>query len=1031
MTIATRTTSRGARALLAGVLALVCCLLAGVGSAAAAGPGAAGPQKWALSLSSMPSVVQPGEENDSLLAVATNVGGAPTSGTTTVEVVLPSQLTYVSAAMRNGFSETGTCTFSAPAVTCSTTASLAPGEEFVVQILVNVAGGASGTLVSQAKLTGGGAGEALTSASVPVGAAPAAPGIAPGTLFSTVSTTQAGAHPNAAVGFTLTTKRHREANGVELIEPAGSLRDIEVETPPGLIGSTKAAPKCSFAQFAGEGCPASSIVGIETVQMSVIGSYEPGGAPMFFSLPLYNLTPPAGVPAEFGFKVLTVSVILRASIRSGGDYGLTISGGPNSQAASIYGSETMFYGVPTRYNGSGTPALPFVSNPTACGSPLATGAASTFYQAPGAAPATALSAPTAWTGCDQLPFAPSLRLRPRNENADSPTGLDVDLHLPQSQDPENLTSAGLKAATVTLPEGLVVNPAGAGGLGACSEAEFEPHGAAPARCPDSAKIGTVEIDSPLLDHPLPGSVYVATPHRNPFGTLLAMYLAVEDPVTGITVKLPARVDPDPATGRLTVTVPENPQLPFEDVKLNLFGGPRSALKTPQGCGTYATAATLTPWSAPEGETAHVTDSFGVEHAASGGACSAAEPNSPSLEAGTAFTNAGADSPLVVELARPDGSQRLGAVDVALPPGLLGRLAGIPYCPDSQIAAAAHRSGTEEAASPSCPAASQVGTVTVAAGAGAQPFQVQGHAYLAGPYKGAPLSLAFVTPALAGPFDLGTVVVRAALQVDPVTTQVSVHSDPLPSILEGIPLDLRSLRVDVDRRHFTRNPTSCAQLAFGGQAVSLLGQAAPLAQRFQVGGCRGLGFAPRLSLRVFGQTRRTGHPRFQAVVRSRPGEADISRAAVTLPRSEFLENAHIRTVCTRVQYAANHCPKASIYGHAKAWSPLLERPLQGPVYLRSSDHGLPDLVASLDGQIHVDLAGRIDSVKRRMRTTFEAVPDAPISRFVLTMQGGSKGLLVNSTDLCRSRPRASAEFEGHNGKLSEARPPLRAGCRARG
>jgi hypothetical protein len=390
--------------------------------------------------------------------------------------------------------------------------------------------------------------------------------------------------------------------------------------------------------------------------------------------------------------------------------------------------------------------------------------------------------------------------------------------------------------------------------------------------------------------------------------------------------------------------------------------------------------------------------------------------------------AGAFTPFVLHLKREDGSQRFAAVDTELPPGLAAKLAGVPYCPNAALAAAAGKNGADEIASPSCPSASQVGSVDVGAGAGSQPLHVSGKAYLAGPYKGAPLSLAIVTPAVAGPYDLGTVVVRTALNVNPETAQVTAKSDPIPAILQGIPLDIRSVALRMDRPDFTLNPTSCEPMSVAGTALSTLGQAAPLSNRFQVGGCGDLGFKPKLSLHLFGRTRRGGDPKLKAVL-TMPGskQTNIARTTVALPHSEFLDQNHIKTVCTRVQYAAKACPEGSIYGFARAFSPLLDQPLQGPVYLRSSSHQLPDLVASLDGQIHIDLDGRIDSVNGGIRTTFEAVPDAPVSKFILTMQGGKKGLLQNSTNICVGQHLVTAKFAAHNGMLKTNHPALKPSC----
>jgi hypothetical protein len=368
------------------------------------------------------------------------------------------------------------------------------------------------------------------------------------------------------------------------------------------------------------------------------------------------------------------------------------------------------------------------------------------------------------------------------------------------------------------------------------------------------------------------------------------------------------------------------------------------------------------------------------------------------------------------------------LSATLPPGLTGRLAGIPYCSEGQIAAAEHQSGAAEKAGPSCPSASEVGSVNVGAGPGPDPFYAQGHAYLAGPYKGAPLSMAIVTPAVAGPFDLGTVVVRSALYVDPESAKITVKSDPIPTILAGIPLDIRSVAVNVSRNQFTLNPTNCNPMAIGGTAFGQSSEAA-LSSPFQVGACKALGFKPKLSLNLKGATKRGKHPALRAVVTYPKGAyANIAKAAVTLPHSEFLDQSHIKTICTRVQFAADDCPAASVYGRARAITPLLDKPLEGPVYLRSSSHKLPDLVAALGGQIDVDLAGRIDTGKNGgIRNTFEAVPDAPVSKFVLEMQGGKKGLLVNSENICKQANRATVLLDAQNGKVDDFNPVVNNSC----
>ena len=614
------------------------------------------------------------------------------------------------------------------------------------------------------------------------------------------------------------------------------------------------------------------------------------------------------------------------------------------------------------------------------------------------------------------------------------------------------STAHLKEAVVTLPQGVSLNPSAGNGLAACSNQEigYQPSGGqihfskSPQSCPNASKVGTLEAASPLVDHPLQGAVYVAKPYDNPFGTLLAIYLAVEDEQTGIVAKLGGKVEPNPSTGQLKATFTENPQLPIEDIDLHFFDGPRAALKTPIACGRYTTTSTLTPWSTPGGAAVSPSDSFETSVAAGGsGPCPKAEaeaPNKPSFSAGTIAPQAGAYSPFVLKLSREDGSQQLTGLDATLPKGLTGKLAGIPYCSEAQIAVAKDREkpnlGGVEQASPSCPAASEVGAVTVGAGAGTTPLFVGGHAYLAGPYKGAPLSLVIITPAVAGPFDLGAVVVRTALYVNPQTTQIHAVSDPLPTILEGIPLDLRSIAVKLGKPGFTLNPTSCDPTAITGSAMALTGQSAGLTSPFQVGGCSSLKFKPKLKISLKGGTKRNRYPALKAVLTYPKGGAyaNIASAQVTLPHSAFLEQSHIGSVCTRPQLASQTCPKASIYGRARAVSPLLDKPLSGPVYLGVGfGHDLPDLVADLNGQIRVLLNGKIDTGKEDgIRNTFLTVPDAPVSKFTLEMFGGKKGLIVNSENLCgpRAKTKALAHLTGQNGASLDLHPRVGNSCKAK-
>ena len=633
----------------------------------------------------------------------------------------------------------------------------------------------------------------------------------------------------------------------------------------------------------------------------------------------------------------------------------------------------------------------------------------------------------------------------------------------------------LRDAAITFPAGMTVNPAQAAGLGACGEDQIGflgevPEGEEaqgrldfskqPQSCPDAAKIGSLEASTPALvlrneEHeveediegnpvlePVHGSVYLAKPFANPFGSLVAIYLVVEDEKTGLVAKLAGEGELDPNTGRLTTYVEENPELPLEDVRVHTFGGSRGALITPPTCGKYTTESVLVPWSAPEGEEAFPESSFQTTQAPGGGSCPTTEaqmPNAFKLDAGSESAAAGKYSPLLFKLSREDGSQRLSRIESTLPRGVIAKLAGLGTCSEADIAKARSREepekGAAEQADPSCPASSQVGTVIGGAGAGPNPYYTTGHAYLAGPYKGAPVSIVAIVPAVAGPFDLGTVVSRIAVYIDPVTAEVRAVSDPLPTILDGVPLDLRSVALRADRPNFSLNPTSCAVKSFGGQSISTLGQAAPLFERFQVGGCKSLPFKPKMSVRLFGKVHRGAHPRFKAVLTAKPGEANIAKVSFTLPRSEFIDQAHFRTICTRVQFAAKQCPAGSVYGHVKALSPLVDYPLEGPVYLRSSSHELPDLVVALHGPayqpIEIDAAGRVDSVNGGLRVRFEEVPDAPLSKLIFDAQGAKKGLFQNSTNICKGTHRATLKLDAQSGKLSDTQPKLVAQCGKKG
>jgi hypothetical protein len=862
--------------------------------------------------------------------------------------------------------------------------------------------------------------------------------------------TRAGSHPDEYVTeFSVNTTPTPPGTEPSLI-PVGELKDTVVDLPPGLIGNPTVAPTCPYAVYfsspdgVAKECPKSSVIGRVLVTYGDSTSTE--------AQRLYNLEPAHGQAARLGFKVLgTVPVTLEASLSKEAPYHIVTESIDTYQISYFYAIKVTVWGNPAdpshdaeRGGSAGIAEKAFLTAPRSCGEPLRFDLAIRSWQEPdtwteGSVPGSPMD------GCNALEFTPTLEARPTTNVADSPTGLDVELAVPQEEitNPDVIDpQSDLRKAVVTLPEGLAVNPSSANGLDACSSSQvgIDPstgiaNGNQPS-CPTASKIGTTTVETPLLDHPLEGSVYVAKPHDNPFNSLLAIYIVLDDPLSGTLVKLAGHVVPDPQTGRLTTTFDENPQVPFESFELHFFQGPTAALRTPSTCGTYATASELTPWSAPEsGAPATPQDSWSIDQSPTGGACATtagARPNSPSFDAGAVSPLAGTHSPFVVRLRRSDGSQRFGAVTVTPPPGLVAKLAGVASCPDSALAAARAKSGAQEKASPSCPAASEIGTAVAGAGAGPAPYYATGKAYLTGPYKGAPLSMTVITPAVAGPYDLGTVVVRVALRVDPKTAEITAASDPIPSILQGIPLDVRTLDVSLDRPDFTLNPTSCDQMAIGGQVLSTDSQLASLSSRFQLGECGRLGFKPRMTMRLKGGTKRGAHPSLSVTLTPRAGDANIASLSVALPRSEFLDQAHIRTICTKVQFAADQCPAGAVYGEASVTTRLFDYPLAGHIYLRSSSNELPDLVPDLRGPasqpIRVEAAGRTDSIRGGLRNTFDFVPDAPFTKLVAKLEGGKKGLLQNSRDICAKPYRATVIYTSHNGLSYTAHPLLKAKCK---
>jgi hypothetical protein len=841
---------------------------------------------------------------------------------------------------------------------------------------------------------------------------------------TSLSSTQAGEHADLTVAFELT----KQESGEHARRPYAYTRDVEVKLPPGIVGNpqAKGLSSCSVGQLgnlpAESECPRASQVGVTEISVT-----EENFAATLLE-PVYNMASPGGdIVARIGFFASGYPALINVQIDPV-DYSLvaTMKGAP--AAAGLVAASFTLWGVPSASSHddermtpleargqqsppprSVEPAAPFMTNPTDCTMSRQVTVTARSYQLPDN-PSTITAPLEDITGCGKISFNPSFTAVPTDPEAAAPTGLDAELVIPQDETPVGRGTSTLKGAVVTLPAGLAINPSAGDGLGACSPEQVGYGKSEPSHCPDSAKIGSVEIEAPALADTLHGSVYQRTPEP---GHLFGFWLVTDE--QGVHLKLPAEIEADPLTGQLTTVfagIPAlggNPQFPISDLKLDVFGGPRAPLATPASCGTYQTHYSFTPWSGKppsEGDTPmQITSDCNK-----GGFA-------PGLSAGTRSLEAGSFSPFVFTLTRADGEANPQEISLTLPEGLLAKLGGVPLCPEAAVSTGG------------CPAASRVGSVAAAVGVGSEPLWIPqpGRSptavYLAGPYKGAPYSVVSVVPAQAGPFDLGTVVNRAGIFINPSTAQATIKTDPLPQILQGVPVSYRTIQVEVDRPDFTLNPTGCTRRETETEITASNGATAHPSDAFKAINCDKLAYSPRLRLIFAGSSKRTGNPAVKAVLTQKRRQANTKAAVVLLPASEFIDNSHISTPCTRVQFDAEKCPKGSILGHAKAFTPLLDQPLQGPVYFRSNggERELPDLVADLHGPIHVVLVGFIDSVKTgressRVRTRFLNVPDAPVTRFTMSLYGGKRGLIENSVNLCKHPRTAESILKAQNGAV---------------
>jgi hypothetical protein len=847
-----------------------------------------------------------------------------------------------------------------------------------------------------------------------------------------VSSTQAGGHPDVDYRVSWTNR-----SGSSLPCNCEDARILDMHFPTGFIGNPHNVPACSLTEFALHSCAPESQVGVT----EIFGTLRQA---------LFNLVPHATEPGLAGFYTpganTPLFIVLHA--RTGSDYGLDATSSAAYHLLPLVDIAVHLWGVPADeshdpnrlplgktearecppYPGgcaggvpsTATPA-PYLQNPTTCGVPLTASHTIEYYTG------TVVRATDDWpatTGCDQLTFNPSLTATATTEAGDSVSGLDVTLKVPQTQSPTAPSPSQIRSVTMTLPEGFSLAPNGANGKTACADEELSFQTEDEAHCPEFAKIGTSTIDSSALPGPINGSIYIGEPLP---GQTYRAFVTGDGFATH--VKLKGGIDLDPDSGRIVASFTELPQSPIQEVDLHFFGSERGIFATPRQCGSYAVVTRFTPWDgALEDQVS--TSQIAITSGPNGSPCQTSpRPFHPVVTAGSADNTAGAFSPFTAEVTRADGHQEPTGITVHTPPGFLASLRGNSYCPESAIQGllASAYDGREEQAAPSCPASSHVGSVKAGAGPGTRPLYVGGEVYLAGPFKGGPVSLVVVIPAISGPYDLGNVVTRVAVYLDPATARLSAVSDPLPRILEGVPLRARFLQIRLDRPDFTLNPTRCDPFAVATQLSGDEGGLIDVESHFQVANCSLLGYAPSLSLTLSGGLKVRGHPGIHAVFRARAGDANTRRLSVILPKGEQLDNSHIGTVCRRGEFAADACPSGSLIGHAKVITPLLDEPLQGAVYLRSSTHRLPDLAMDLEGQVDVELVGRVDAVNGRLRTTFESVPDAPVTSLTFDLLGRAKGLLINSESLCAHPKRVTVRMTGQNEDVVKKKPKLKAAC----
>jgi hypothetical protein len=980
--------------------------------------------------------------------VVYNVGGVVGSeGPTVVDTLPPGVEATGEAVVENSSSCVGTKT-----VTCvmpPIPAAAGGGNFLYLEILVRVdADVAEGQQLTNSVTVSGGGALKPTSSSFPFTISAKSPGLgftnfdmwtsnADGTLDM-----QAGSHPYdliVAYGANQIIEPGGGVSGIlQRTTSGGEIHYLNVNFPPGIVGNPTAVPRCTRTEFEQYNCPAGSWIGEEGVDIKGLG-------PIIY--PIYNMVPPTGVAAEFGFIISSIATFTDARVRTGGDSGITEH--VQVPAKQVAFSSTTIWGVPAEHNGSGLAHTPFLTLPTSCGEPNEINAEILgSWEQENLRPPIARSfthnqegVEAGYSGCAKLQhFEPSVSLSPDTSFSDTPAGLTATVKVPQGLNPEGLATSGLKETTVTLPEGVAINPGQATGLVACQpsqeniggpEAEKEGEDGPPS-CPAASKVGTDEISTPLLPNRLKGSVYVL--QNNPPEVQLLVAASGE----GVNLKLIGTVHLNEQTGQLVTTFkgtpqdPGTPDAPLTEFVLSFSGGAQAALVTPEKCGVYSSNVDFSPWASPFVQDAFDTSSFQITSGPGGTPCQDPLPFSPVMTAGSTTDQAGGYTDFSMLLQRGDGQQRVKSLSFKTPEGLLGMIAKIPLCGEAQANA-----GT-------CSAASQIGHTVVGAGPGPYPlFIPQDNAppapiYLTGPYKGAPFGLSIVVPLIAGPFNLGTEVVRAKIEVDPHTSQITVVTDPLPTIVKGIPADLRSINAVIDRPGFMFNPTNCNPMSFSGTATSTEGVVAPLSSHFQMGSCQALKFQPNFKVSTSGKTSRANGASLTAKIVYPTGnlgfnqasaQSNINSVKVDLPKQLPSRLITLQKACTAATFEKNPalCPTASVVGHAKAITPVLPVPIEGPTYFVShAGEEFPSLIAVLQGYgVTVDLVGStfINNKTSITSSTFKNVPDVPIQSFEINLPQGKYSALAANGNLCKSKLVMPTAFTGQNGAVIHQSTPI--------